>query len=324
MNFTENALNVMTARTYKGIGRAWIAKNLSTVKSDVEIVSLLSSSGKVKSAISIEEFRRKRSVLQKILLDSAGSVDGVIALGDKDFPQHRGIVKNSEKPIFLFYRGDLSLLTENSKNIAVIGLLTPDEDIESEEKEVVAELVRSGAVIVSGLAFGCDSIAHRQALDCDGLTIAILPSPLNDVIPARNRALAGEIVEKGGLLISEYLTVAKSKMEMSARYQERDRLQALFSNSIILSASYAKNNLGNDSGSRLAMGYAKDYSIPRVVIYDMEKYVENPMFDLNRQIMREEPDVIVINSQNKALVVDRIMRLRPPRADAPSIQPRMI
>jgi DNA processing protein len=270
MKFTENALNVMTARTYKGIGRAWIAKNLSIVKSDIEIVSLLSSSSKVNSEISIEQFRRKRSVLQKILLDSTGSVDGVVALGDREFPQHRGIVKNSEKPIFLFYRGDLSLLTENSKNVAVIGLLKPDEDIESEEKEVVAELVRNGAVIVSGLAFGCDSIAHRQALDSDGLTIAILPGPLNDVIPARNRALAEEIVEKGGLLVSEYLTAAKSKMEMSARYQERDRLQALFSNSIILSASYAKNDLGNDSGSRLAMGYAKDYSIPRVVIYDME------------------------------------------------------
>jgi DNA processing protein len=324
MKFTENALNVMTARTYKGIGRAWIAKNLSIVKSDIEIVSLLSSSSKVNSEISIEQFRRKRSVLQKILLNSTGSVDGVVALGDREFPQHRGIVKNSEKPIFLFYRGDLSLLTENSKNVAVIGLLKPDEDIESQEKEVVAELVRNGAVIVSGLAFGCDSIAHRQALDSGGLTIAILPGPLNDVIPARNRALAEEIVEKGGLLVSEYLTAAKSKMEMSARYQERDRLQALFSNSIILSASYAKNDLGNDSGSRLAMGYAKDYSIPRVVIYDMEKYADNPMFDLNRQIISDEPSVIVINSQNKASVVDKIMGLKPPRAYAQSVQPKMI
>jgi len=324
MKFTENALNVMTARTYKGIGRAWIAKSLSTAKSDVEIVSLLSSSSKMKSEISIEEFRRKRSVLQKILLDSTGSVDGVVALGDRDFPQHRGMVKNSEKPIFLFYRGDLSLLAENSKNIAVIGLLKPDEDIESEEKEVVAELVRNGAVIVSGLAFGCDSIAHRQALDSDGLTIAILPGPLNDVIPARNRALAEKIVEKGGLLVSEYLTAAKSKMEMNARYQDRDRLQALFSNSIILSASYAKNNVGNDSGSRLAMGYAKDYSIPRVVMYDMEKYSDNPMFDLNRQIIGEEPNVIVINRQNMASVMDEIMLLRPPRAYAHSLQPKMI
>lgn len=77
-------------------------------------------------------------------------------------------------------------------------------------------------------------------------------------------------------------------MELSSRYQERDRLQALYSNSIVLAASYAKNDIGNDSGSRLAMGYAKDYLIPRVVIYDEESDSNNPKYDLNRQIIGED------------------------------------
>lgn len=202
-------------------------------------------------------------------------IDGVVALGDDDFSPHRGVVKDSEKPIFIFYRGNLSLLTAESKNIAVIGLLNPDQEIEAVEREFVAKLVENGAVIVSGLALGCDTIAHRKALDSKGRTLAILPGPLNDVLPAKNRGLAEEITKNDGLLISEYLTSAKSKMEMSGRYQERDRLQALYSNSIVLTASYAINDIGNDSGSRLAMGYAKNYSIPRVVIYDKENDSHN-------------------------------------------------
>lgn len=324
MKLTENAINVMATRIYKGIGRAWIIKNLSAPKSDVEIVRLLNGSSNIGDQVTIDDFNRKKSMLRRILANSIGSVDGVVALGDKDFPLHRGVVKNSEKPIFLFYRGDLTLLTEKSNNVAVIGLLNPDQQIEAVEREIVAGLVQNGAVIVSGLALGCDSIAHRQALDSKGRTMAILPGPLNDVMPAKNRGLAEEIVKSGGLLISEYLTVAKSKMELSGRYQERDRLQALFSDSIVLSASYAKNNMGNDSGSRLAMGYAKDYLIPRVVIYDEEKDADNPMYDLNRQIISEGLDVIVVNSQNKSSVLGDILRLKPVITDKRSVQQSMI
>jgi DNA processing protein len=236
-----------------------------------------------------------------------GAVDGVVAIGDDDFPAHRGSVKNSERPIFLFYRGDLSLLSTKSNNIAVIGLLNPTQEIEAIERKLVANLVANGAVIVSGLALGCDTIAHLQALDSKGKTVAILPSPLNDIMPAKNKDLAKDIVASGGLLISEYLTAPKSKMELSGRYQERDRLQALFSNSIVLSASYAKNNIGNDSGSRLAMGYAKDYSIPRAVIYDEKQHLNNPMFDLNRQLISEEPSIVVFSEGSSATALPKIL-----------------
>lgn len=245
-------------------------------------------------------------------------------MGDEDFPVHRGIVKNSERPIFIFYRGNLSLLSTESKNIAVIGLLNPDLEIEETEKELVARMVENGAVIVSGLALGCDTIAHRQTLDSEGCTVAILPGPLNDVLPAKNRGLAEEIVKSGGLLISEYLTSAKSKFEMSGRYQERDRLQALYSNSIVLSASYAKNDIGNDSGSRLAMGYARDYSIPRVVIYDREKNENNPKYDLNRQIMRDDSSVFVVNKKNLASAIHDILLLKPEINAKQPVQQSMI
>lgn len=324
MLYSENSINVMAARIYKGIGRAWIVKNLSDPKSEVEIVRLLNSTAKVDIEITVDDFNRKKSVLRRILAGSSGAIDGVVAIGDNDFPRHRGSVKNSERPVFLFYRGDLSLLSQNSKNVAVIGLLTPSQEIDAIERKLVSGLVAKGVVIVSGLALGCDSIAHLQTLDSKGKTVAILPSPLNDIMPAKNRGLASDIVANGGLLISEYLTAPKSKMELSGRYQDRDRLQALFSNSIVLAASYAKNDLGNDSGARLAMGYAKDYSIPRAVIYDHELHLNNPMFDLNREIIQEDPHIIIFNEQNSITALSKIIQSNAVVIDRIPVQKSML
>ncbi len=326
MKFTENAVNVMAARTCKGIGKAWITNNLSTPKTESEIIELLNSSTKFSGQLTMGEFNDKKNLIKGLLAKSEGMIDGVVALGDDDFPPHKGIVKDSEKPIFIFYRGNLTLLeTETeTKNISVIGLLNPDKEIEAFEKELVARLVENGAITVSGLALGCDTIAHRQTLDSKGRTVAIMPSPLTEVFPAQNRGLAEEIVRSDGLLISEYLTSAKSKMELSGRYQERDRLQALYSNSIVLAASYAKNDIGNDSGSRLAMGYAKDYSIPRVVIYDEENDCNNPKFDLNRQIISEDIGVYVVHRVNIDCAVKDILLLKPKIVHKKPVQQSMI
>lgn len=311
MIYTENAINILTAKTFKGIGRAWIVKNLYDNKDVKTIISLLNKDTKAEEPITQFNFDKKKNVVLNALKKSEEFIDGVIAIGDENFPQHRGNVKNSEKPIFLFYRGNLSLLKENNKNVAVIGLLNPDDETEKIENEVVAELINNGATIVSGLALGCDTIAHKQALNSNGKTVAILPSPLNNIMPATNKALADEILKQDGLLVTEYLTEAKSKRELGGRYQERDRLQALFSDSIILSASYAKNDQGNDSGSRLAMGYALDYSIPRAVIYDKIANKDNPKYDLNRQLINEDKQIIVIDSVNLKTVIKKILMMKP-------------
>ena len=59
------------------------------------------------------------------------------------------------------------------------------------------------------------------------------------------------------------------------------------------------------------MGYAKDYSIPRVVIYDQDKHLDNPMYDLNRQIISEGQGVVVVNTRNSETIVPDILKLKP-------------
>src|SRR5690606_16641449 len=101
------------------------------------------------------------------------------------------------------YKGNLSLLSDLNKNIAVVGLIDPDEEIINREIDIVNRLIDNKQIIVSGLAMGCDTIAHKTCLEANGKTIAILPSTIDKVYPSENRDLAEEIVERGGLLISE-------------------------------------------------------------------------------------------------------------------------
>jgi DNA processing protein len=307
VKISKNALNVLAAKSYRGIGRAWIVKNLSGNESTASIVSLLRESAKEDRTITQDDFDIVRNQISDSITRMDGVMDGVVAIGDKEFPSCRGNVKSSEQPVVLFYRGDLGLLSRQSRNAAVIGLLTPDEETEVVESEMVSKLVSRGVTIVSGLALGCDTVAHRQALRSEGKTVAILPSPLDEILPSKNKNLAEEIVNKSGLLITEYYEKAKSRMELSGRYQERDRLQALFSDCVILAASYAKNDLGLDSGARLAMEYAKSYAIPRAVMYDSARDGKNPKYDLNRQLISEQVGIVIINRDNLNSVVEEIL-----------------
>lgn len=320
MKISDNALNVLAAKTYRGIGRAWVVKNLIGNDSATRLVALLNEGAKEDRPITQVDFENARNKIRESIAKLAGFADGVVAIGDKDFPPYRGNVKNSDQPVVLFYRGDLSLLNKTNRNVAVIGLLTPDKETEAVEGEMVSKLVNCGATIVSGLALGCDAVAHREALLSKGKTVAILPSSLSEILPSENRRLAEDIVKNDGLLITEYYEKAKSRMELSGRYQERDRLQALFSDCVILAASYAKNDLGLDSGSRLAMEYAKNYSIQRAVMYDSARDGENPKFDLNRQLIREQVGIFVINQENVDSMLREMTYSQPQQSVQPIVQ----
>lgn len=283
MKISQNALTLLAVRTFKGIGPDWIYRHLDRlVGKDASDAGILDCLEKKTPDMTIDDLDSARECVRRQIDALGGSIDGVVGVGDSDFPYIREGVKNADRPIALFYKGNLELLSDSSRNVAVVGLLNPDETIAADETRVVEELVRRGHRIVSGLALGCDSVAHRVALERHGDTIAVLPSPLNEIIPEANCHLAAKIVEQGGLLVSEYLTKPSSPRELVSRYIERDRLQAMFTRCVVLAASYAPNKLGNDCGSRHAMGKAAEYGIPRAVIYNEVHAEANPMYDLNR------------------------------------------
>lgn len=202
-----------------------------------------------------------------------------------------------KRPTLLFYKGDISLIQSKNwfKNIAVIGVAKPNNEtdkallnnqVAKEEILAVEKLVKNGLNVVSGLAKGCDALAHKTCLKNNGKTIAILPSPINQILPKENIRLAEEIVASGGLLISEYFFEPDptNPYALVNRFIMRDRLQVYFSQKgVLLCASYDKN-LG-DSGSRHAIGVAKSLNFP-IYSLKIDNLINEDIMQLNKNLLK--------------------------------------
>ncbi|MEG1500015.1 MAG: DNA-processing protein DprA [Clostridia bacterium] len=213
----------------------------------------------------------------------------LICAFDKDFIQVPESIKNSEKPFLFIYKGNIKLTTQLQNNVAVIGVLNPTEDIIQREKEIIIELCKNDITIVSGLALGCDSVAHKTCLQCDGNTIAILPTTLENIFPKENKELVENLINNNGLVLTEYINEPKSKFERIKRFIERDRLQAMLSNAVVLIASFIQGK--GDSGSRHAMQKAKEYSKKRFVMFNAETDKGKDIFELNEKLNIENVSI---------------------------------
>ena len=118
------------------------------------------------------------------------------------------------------------------------------------------QAAKSGAVVVSGLAYGIDSIAHRGALDAGGLTVAILGTPINQIYPRKHLGLAREIIDSGGAIISEYgpNDISDGKKEIMARFLQRNRLIAGLSDAVLIAEAADRSGSLNTATHALNQG----------------------------------------------------------------------
>ena len=107
----------------------------------------------------------------------------------------------SDRPPFLFCRGALRHLSATT--LSMVGTRKPSLEGRRAAQEVAAAAAASGLVVVSGLALGVDGIAHDAALAAGGSTIAVLPSGMDRVYPARHQKLAERVMMEG-VLVSEF------------------------------------------------------------------------------------------------------------------------
>lgn len=122
----------------------------------------------------------------------------ILKLGDTRYPTALAEIYNP--PAQLYLKGKLD---GAHFNVAVVGMRKPSAYGERACRDIVRGLAQAGLQIVSGLAYGIDSIAHRVALECGTKTVGVLGSGFNNIYPATHSALANQI-SKQGALISEY------------------------------------------------------------------------------------------------------------------------
>lgn len=137
----------------------------------------------------------------------------IIASYQQNYPARLRAI--SDNPPFIHAKGNLNLLQRNA--LAVVGARNASMQGLAFTNRIVNELSKSGFVIVSGLARGIDTAAHKAALA--GGTIAVLGSGIDLVYPEENHALYQEIAERG-LLISEFF-LGKEPRPQSFTYRNR-------------------------------------------------------------------------------------------------------
>lgn len=126
----------------------------------------------------------------------------IITINDKNYPKLLKEIYNP--PGLLYVKGEIK--PEDEVSLAVVGTRRLSSYGRQITPRIVEMLARNRVAIISGLALGIDTLAHRSALDANGRTIAVLAGGIDDatIFPPMNRKLAKEIVEKNkGAVISE-------------------------------------------------------------------------------------------------------------------------
>ncbi len=150
---------------------------------------------------------------------------------DYEYPSGLRIIKNP--PIILFVRGNNASLTSP---IAIAGTREPSPSGEQSAYDFAKAFAKSGRTVVSGLARGIDTMAHKGALSASGRTIAILGGSVDEIYPKENILLAQEIMKKGAI-ISE--TSPKGRVHQG-RFIERNRIISAVSDGVVIAEASPK------------------------------------------------------------------------------------
>ncbi|MBR3138105.1 DNA-processing protein DprA [Candidatus Saccharibacteria bacterium] len=154
------------------------------------------------------------------------------------------------KPKTLYFYGKLP---ENMvKTVAIVGSRHNTKYGEVVAYEMAYGLAKNGVIIISGLAYGIDSIAHRGCLDAGGRTIAILGTPIDQIYPRGHLTLAKEIIESDGAIISEY--APSTKVYPKTSFLERNRLISGLADAVVVVEAAERSGSLNTATHALNQG----------------------------------------------------------------------
>ncbi len=166
------------------------------------------------------------------------------------------LLKISNPPQKLYAQGNIKILEEQS--ISVIGSREHSDYGRRMCEKFTRELVENSINIVSGMAKGIDSLAHKTCIKNKGKTIAVLPSGFDNIYPSENKQLFYEIIKTGGIVLSEYPPEAKYDIKKPI---ERNRIvSGLSMATLVIEAGYRS---GTSVTAKLAMEQNKNvFCIP--------------------------------------------------------------
>ena len=179
----------------------------------------------------------------------------IIKFNDENYPEKLKNIENPPKQLYV--SGDEKIL--NNFALAIIGCRQYSEYGKKIAKELSFKLAKQGINIISGMARGIDSFAHISCIVAGGKTIAVLGSGFNYIYPKENIELLKEIINKGGVIVTEYSPDTKP---IGENFPLRNRIISGLSDGVIVVEARKK------SGTMITVDYALEqgkeiFAVPR-------------------------------------------------------------
>ncbi len=257
----------------KGVGEKTV-KDVLNRFSPEEIFSADKSTlfeifGKKKTENFLSQKKKALREAEKIKKECLKKQIQIIPLTDSRYPE---LLKEiPDPPGVLYIKGVLP----NKKAISVVGSRKFSGYGKFITEKFVKELSKGGINVVSGLAIGIDSIAHKTALKYGGLTTAVLGSGLDIIYPNENKSLFFEILDKGGAVISEYPPGTKPS---KYTFPKRNRIIAGLSYGVIVMEAPKR------SGALITAKIANDYGR---IVFSIPTNINNPYGEGNNLLLKE-------------------------------------
>ena len=193
--------------------------------------------------------------------------------------------KLSDPPRQLFIRGEYD---PDLPAIAIVGSRKHSTYGKVVTEKLAGDLSRAGINIVSGLAIGIDSLAHRAALTAGGTTAAVMPGGVDRVYPASHRNLAEDMISANGALISEY---PSGTLPARHHFVARNRIVAALSDAVLVVEAAAK------SGTLITAEYALDMGLPVLAvpgpITSPTSVGTNRLIDMGAKLVTTADDILM-------------------------------
>ncbi len=200
----------------------------------------------------LEEFHeivkgRSLNYIERTIQDYEKLGIEVITIRSDKYPELLREIDSS--PIMLYCKGNIDLL--KSDCLGVVGTRRATKYGKDNCTSIIKDVASDNITIVSGLAEGIDTVAHKSTLEVSGKTIAVLGGGLLNIYPSSNVSLAKEILDKDGLLVSEY---KPNEPALTYHFPIRNRIIAGLSKAVFIVEATEK------SGSMHTKNYALDYN----------------------------------------------------------------
>lgn len=233
----------------------------------------------------------------------------ILTIKDKSYP--RLLSEIADPPALLYVKGEM--LPEDEVAIAVVGSRKYTSYGARVAQEITAKLSSENITIISGLALGIDTFAHRAALESPtGRTIAVLGCGLDQIYPSSNKQLAAQIINNRGAIISEYPLGTPA---LKYNFPVRNRIIAGLSLGVLVVEATLKS--GTFLTAKSALEYNREVFAVPGSIFSFNSEGANNLIKMGASIVTNADDVLAelnIQKKNSEVEVQKIIPGSPEEA----------